>query len=208
MGAPRPALAQRMIRVNLKSKQFGEVEILRNVDFEIAPGETLALLGPSGIGKSTILRILAGIDSDFEGEIERPDDMAVVFQEPTLLPWRSVLDNLILINRDLTRQNAIQALDRVGLGAKVSDFPGQLSLGQQRRLSLARAFAGRPELLIMDEPFVSLDPETAEQMLSLTEDLIAETAPAVLFVTHSKTEADRLAHRTLTLAGSPATLTG
>ncbi|WP_298976702.1 ABC transporter ATP-binding protein [uncultured Roseobacter sp.] len=192
-----------MIRADIKSKSFNGTPVLGRVAFEIAPGETLALVGPSGIGKSTLLRILAGIDADFEGSVERPDALAFVFQEPTLLPWRSVLKNLLLPHPDLTQDQARDMLVRVGLEGKEGLFPGQLSLGQQRRLSLARAFAQAPALLIMDEPFVSLDSETAEVMLRLTESLIADHRPATLFVTHDTREADRLADRTLTLRSHP-----
>jgi len=195
-----------MIRVDVAAKWFGETQVLGPVAFEIAPGETVAVLGPSGIGKSTLLRIVAGLDAAFEGQIERPGRMAIVFQEPTLLPWRSALRNLTLVHPQLGRAEAMEMLGKVGIADKADLYPGQLSLGQQRRLALARAFAGRPELLIMDEPFVSLDAGTAETMLALTERLIAEIRPATLFVTHSREEADRLADRILELAGDPATL--
>ncbi len=195
-----------MINVDIHAKHFGPVQVLGRVQFDIAPGETVALLGPSGVGKSTILRIVAGIDTQFEGTIVRPDALAFVFQEPTLLPWRSALDNLLLTQSGLDRQTALAALDRVGLASKEDAFPGQMSLGQQRRLALARAFAGSPDLLIMDEPFVSLDPKMAEQMISLTETLIKEARPATLFVTHAKAEAERLADRILEVKGQPATL--
>lgn len=195
-----------MIRARIDRKAFGDSEVLRDVAFEVAKGETLALLGPSGIGKSTILRIVAGIDGAFDGEVIRPESMAIVFQEPTLLPWRSALQNLTLIHPGITKSRAEAALERVGLSGKCGLFPGQLSLGQQRRLSLARAFVGQPELLILDEPFVSLDRETADAMMSLTETLIADAQPATLFVTHDANEAERLSTRTARLSGQPATL--
>ena len=195
-----------MIRVAIEAKLFGKQQILGPIGFEIAPGETVALVGRSGIGKSTLLNIVAGIDTSFLGSVERPETMAIVFQEPTLLPWRSALGNLLLPNAGLEKERALAALDRIGLAGKDSVFPGQLSLGQQRRLALARAFVGRPELLLMDEPFVSLDPDIADSMMALTEELIAETRPATLFVTHSRSEAKRLSDRVLTLSGSPASL--
>lgn len=195
-----------MIRVAIDAKHFNGKPVLGQVHFNIAAGETVALVGPSGIGKTTILRIVAGIDTDFQGQVQRPDALAMVFQEPTLLPWRSALDNLLLVHPELDRTKAAAALVRVGLGGRESAFPGQLSLGQRRRLSLARAFAGHPELLIMDEPFVSLDAETAAEMINLTEALIAETGPATLFVTHSAAEAQQLADRVLRLQGIPAQL--
>lgn len=199
VGASCNPLAQCMITIEICSKRFGSTPVLGVIDLQIAPGETVALTGPSGVGKSTLLRILAGIDLAFEGQVTRPEAMAVVFQEPTLLPWRSVLDNLLLIHPMLTEADAMTALDRVGLQGKDALFPGQLSLGQQRRLSLARAFAGQPELLVMDEPFVSLDEATAHQMLDLTKRLVAEQGCATLFVTHALSEAKALADRILHL---------
>lgn len=195
-----------MIKVDVRRKAFGDQEILRDIRFEMDIGETIAILGASGIGKSTLLRLIVGIDADFDGEIVRPDRIAMVFQEPVLLPWRSVLQNLTLVHPQLGKDAALSALERIGIADKARLFPGQLSLGQQRRLALARAFVGRPELLVMDEPYVSLDPGTAEEMLELTEALIADTKPAVILVTHSQTEADRLARRILRLAGRPARL--
>ncbi len=195
-----------MIKIDVRRKAFGEEEVLRDIRFEMDVGETVAILGPSGIGKSTLLRLIAGSDPAFDGEITRPEKIAMVFQEPVLLPWRSVVENLTLVHPDLGTQAALSALERTGIVDKAGLFPGQLSLGQQRRLALARAFAGRPELLVMDEPYVSLDPTTAEEMLALTEALIAETGPAVILVTHSEAEAHRLARRRLRLAGKPATM--
>ena len=199
-----------MIEVDIRSKRFDEVLVLKDVRFGIAKGETVALVGPSGIGKTTLLRILCGIDGDFDGSVTRPPNQAIVLQEPTLLPWRSVLDNLRIVHPSLARPQALQMLDRVGLEGKAALFPGQLSLGQQRRLSLARAFAGAPDLLIMDEPFASLDAETADRMIALTARLIAETRPATLLVTHDPREAETLADRILTLVPQPdgATLSG
>ncbi len=206
LGTARAPVEGHVIRIDIQSKHFGNTQVLGPVRFDIQPGETVALVGPSGIGKSTILRILSGIDTRFEGTVQRPENMAIVFQEPTLLPWRSAVDNLLLTHTDLDRAGAEAALDRVGLAGRGAAFPGELSLGMQRRLSLARAFAGRPELLIMDEPFVSLDPDMADQMMALTEALIAQTRPATLFVTHARAEAERLADRILELGGKPATL--
>ena len=192
-----------MIRVDIRSKSFGGQPVLGRIAFGIDRGETVALIGPSGIGKTTLLRIVVGIDTDFDGAIDRPEAQAIVFQEPTLLPWRSALDNLLLIHPALEPEVARAALGRVGLAGKDDLFPGQLSLGQQRRLALARAFAGKPELLVMDEPFVSLDAAAAKSMLALTEDLIAEHQPATLFVTHAPAEAEQLADRILELRPSP-----
>ncbi|MCF8481283.1 MAG: ABC transporter ATP-binding protein [Rhodospirillum sp.] len=195
-----------MIRVEVESKVQGSKEILRDVRFQVDQGEVLAILGPSGIGKSTLLRICAGIDRRFQGRVERPERLAMVFQEPVLLPWRSAVDNLTLTVKGLTREAALAALARVGLADRAEAYPRQLSLGQQRRVALARAFRAQPDVLLLDEPFASLDRASAEDMIALTEALIAETRPAILFVTHSEAEAARLATRIIRLSGQPATL--
>ncbi|POF27981.1 ABC transporter ATP-binding protein [Roseibium marinum] len=195
-----------MISVDIKTKNYGQTRVLKDVSFELQRGQCLAVLGKSGIGKSTLLRLVAGIDHDFEGTVRRPEAMAIVFQEPTLLLWRRAIDNLLIIHPQLSEAAARDMLAKVGLGDKADMYPKQLSLGQQRRLSLARAFAGHPELLILDEPFVSLDEATAADMIALTQTLMRELTPATLFVTHEKEEARQLADRTLELAGSPATV--
>lgn len=192
-----------MINVDIAGKSYGDTAILGPLQFSVAKGETVALVGPSGIGKSTLLKMIAGIDTDFSGSITRPDAQAIVFQEPTLLPWRSTADNLRLIHPSLTAEKITNALNRVGLSGKETLFPGQLSLGQQRRLALARAFAGQPDMLILDEPFVSLDQDIAASMIALTQSLIAEQSPATLFVTHAMDEAEQLATRTLRLTPGP-----
>ncbi|MCC5967453.1 MAG: ABC transporter ATP-binding protein [Natronohydrobacter sp.] len=187
------------LQVAIRAKRFGPTEVLRDLVFQVARGEVLAVLGPSGVGKSTLLRIIAGLDTGFEGQVRREGRLAMVFQEPTLMPWRSALDNLRLTT-GVTAQQAEAALSRVGLAGKGALFPGQLSLGQQRRLSLARAYAAKPDILLLDEPFVSLDQALVADMLALTESVIAEQRPATVFVTHAQNEADRLATRQMVLA--------
>jgi sulfonate transport system ATP-binding protein len=196
-------MAARMIKVDIQSKFFGATPVLGPIRFDVPQSQTVALVGPSGVGKSTLLRIVSGIDTDFNGAVTRPEKQAVVLQEPTLLPWRSSLENMLIFHPELPKDRALDMLERVGFGGMAALFPGQLSLGQQRRLSLARAFVGAPEMLIMDEPFVSLDPKTAQTMLTLTQELIAETRPATLFVTHDSQEADVLADRVLRLQAGP-----
>ncbi|MCC5968065.1 MAG: ABC transporter ATP-binding protein [Natronohydrobacter sp.] len=186
------------LQVVIRSKRFGATDVLRDLAFQVARGEVLAVLGPSGVGKSTLLRILAGLDTAFDGQVRREGRLAMVFQEPTLMPWRSALDNLRLTT-GVNAQQAEAALSRVGLAGKGALYPGQLSLGQQRRLSLARAYAAKPDILLLDEPFVSLDPALVADMLALTESVIAEQRPATVFVTHARAEADRLATRQMML---------
>jgi sulfonate transport system ATP-binding protein len=206
VGTARAALEAGVIAVDIAAKSFGGRQVLGPIRFELAAGETLAILGPSGVGKTTLLRIVLGMDRAYEGRVTRPRSLAAVFQEPTLLRWRTVLRNVTLFHPGLADDEALRILGRVGIGDRAALFPGQLSLGQQRRLALARAIAGRPELLVLDEPFVSLDPETAEGMLALTADLIAELKPATILVTHDAREAKRLGTRIMRLAGTPATL--
>ncbi len=196
-----------MISVTIRHMAYGTTEILRNIRFDLEEAVSLAILGPSGIGKTTLLRVIAGLIEDFDGEVRGVGRLGLVFQEPNLLRWRIALDNITLT----TGANASEAqsvLQEVGLGDKGGLFPGQLSLGQQRRLSLARAFAAHPDLLLLDEPFASLDEATASAMISLTTRMLASRRISCLLVTHAAEEAVALSSRALLMAGKPGTIVG
>ncbi len=194
-----------MISICIKRKAFGATEILRDINLSLVDASTVALLGPSGVGKTTLLRIVSGLDQNFTGTIERPDSMAMVFQSPTLLPWRTVLENVTQV-AGTSDDQAQSALSDVGLAGKAELFPGQLSLGQQRRLSLARAFSIKPQFLVMDEPFASLDEARVKDMIALCKALIGDTKVTTLMVTHSESEAAEMADKIVRLDGQPATL--
>lgn len=194
-----------MMRLDLAGKSFGARVVLAPLALAVERGERLAILGPSGIGKSTLLRILGGLDRDFSGRLTAPERLAPVFQEPVLLPWRDALAN-ITIPTGCAAGQARRWLAEVGLEGHQAHYPRQLSLGQQRRLALARAFAAGPDLLLMDEPFASLDPDTAQRMLALTDRLLNETGAGLVMVTHAMSEALALRCRLLWLSGSPARL--
>lgn len=193
------------MRLELRAKSFCRQPVLGPLSLEVARGQRIALLGPSGIGKSTLLRILAGLDRRFDGRLDVPERLALVFQEPTLLPWRRAEANITLTTgASPARARALMA--EVGLAGHEAKFPRQLSLGQQRRLSLGRAFATDPGILLMDEPFASLDAATGARMLDLTEALLTRSGAGLVLVTHDPAEAARLGAMPLRLAGSPAVL--
>ncbi len=195
------------MRVAIDSKSFGRDEILKDISIALEPGSFTALTGPSGCGKTTLLRILAGLDSDWRGHIEGAERLAYVFQEPRLLPWRSLADNIRLAAEPAGHGAAAEAaLAMVGLEGYGDAFPAMLSMGMARRAGLARALAVRPKVLLMDEPFVSLDEAAAAQLRDLTLDLWHKTRPTVLMVTHNLAEAAAMADRVLLLSGRPAAI--
>lgn len=196
-----------VLDLQLEGLSLGGTPILGQLNLCVVQSETLALVGPSGVGKTSLLRIIAGLETRYEGTCTMPGLVAMVFQEPTLLPWRSLRDNLC-ITTGISNAEAITALGEVGLAHRADAFPGALSLGQQRRLSLARAFAVKPDLLLMDEPFVSLDPDLVEEMMQLFDALRAAHNVTTIIVTHVEAEAKRLASRIVTMGGTPGQITG
>ena len=206
------------LKLAIRHKSFaradGELNAIENIEIEIAANEFVAVLGPSGCGKTTMLQIAAGLDNDYAGSVEYEpgliDKMAYVFQSPTLLPWRTVRQNIELVFPDpQTQADAISSvLDAVGLAGSEDVYPLQLSMGMQRRASLARAFVLRPQLLLMDEPFVSLDETLAARLRGLLKTMLAGNPASVLFVTHDWREALSLADRLVFLSPGPARITG
>ncbi|MGH1368001.1 MAG: ABC transporter ATP-binding protein [Maritimibacter sp.] len=195
-----------LVSLTLTAMSYGkDAPVLGALNLTLNPGETLAITGPSGVGKSTLLRIIAGLEPRFEGQLTAPHRIGMVFQDPALLPWRTAIENITLPTRASLDQ-AYRLLERVGLSGLANRYPHELSLGQQRRLALARAFVSDPQVMLLDEPFVSLDPKLASDMMALFEELRAETDVATILVSHAPDEAARLASRMMVLAGSPATI--
>ncbi len=184
---------------------------LAGLSLQVAAGELVALVGPSGCGKTTFLNIVAGLDRDFAGEVQlaprpdgRPARVGYVFQEPRLLPWRTVHENIALVLPPRHAGAVVDdMLEAVGLAKARDLYPPQLSVGMSRRVAIARAFAIEPDLLLMDEPFVSLDHDTVEQLRDLLLKLWRARPTTVLFVTHDMREALVLADRLLLLSGTP-----
>lgn len=206
-----PAGVQDRLNVSIKQKSYraasGEqLLVLGELAFSLGNGEVAALVGPSGCGKTTLLRIIAGLDSDFEGSVALPAHgmLGMVFQEPRLLPWRTVEQNVRLAAPQATDAALGTLFQALGLTAHRDHYPGELSLGLARRVALARAFAVEPDLLLLDEPFVSLDDALAARLRDELADLVNRRPITTLLVTHNVEEAIGLADRLLLLSLSPA----
>jgi ABC-type nitrate/sulfonate/bicarbonate transport system ATPase subunit len=200
-------IAKRYVSLRQETRSPATI-ILRDVSFAIEPGEIVALFGPSGIGKTTLLRVILGLDRDFEGAVTRPPArIGVAFQEPRLAPWLTVADNLRLVAPRLSELMIADALVEFALPAEVAKLrPRALSLGMARRVALARAFAVEPEWLVLDEPFASLDPALGTRLAGVVAHRARELGAGVLLATHSVPQTLAIADRVLVLAGQPATL--
>ncbi len=199
------------IRINIKNKTYPTAVKPSIVDFRLSlkSKEFICLVGPSGCGKTTLLNIIAGLDNNYDGEIlvgqrHTHPKIGYVFQNPLLLPWRTVRENIELVLDGSQPPDTIDVLlEAMQLTQSQHIYPERLSLGMSRRVSIIRAFAVDPEVLLMDEPFVSLDAPTARQVRELLLKLWQQRPHTVLFVTHDLREAIALADRLIFLSASP-----
>lgn len=188
------------------------MSVIKNLEFEIVTDAFISLVGPSGAGKSTLLNILSGLDGNFDGSLEwvdgGPGCVSYVFQDPRLMPWLTVRENVELVMNDAKKDSSWvdHLLHLVELDERADAFPGQLSGGMQRRVALARAMAIKPDILLLDEPFSSLDAPTAASLREMVLDLWRDHSSAVILVTHNLNEALELADQILFLSKGPASI--
>ncbi len=196
--------------VSIAQKTFrladgGARKVFDNFTLRLKTGSVTALLGPSGCGKSSLLRMIAGLDRDFLGVIERPAGrISMAFQEPRLLAWRNVEQNIRLVAPELTDEALKALLAAFELKGREKDYPGQLSLGLARRAALARAFAVNPDLLLLDEPFASLDRGLHERLRENLSTNLASRAMTMVVASHDVDDALRLADLVVFMGGAPA----
>lgn len=205
-------MAEVILQLRIERKVFstdrGELPVLGSIEFTLNEREIVAIVGPSGCGKTTLLRIIGGLDRDFAGKVDWRGNVmpriGTVFQEPRLLPWRTVRENLLLAQPTADVQLADRLLESLDLMPFRDAFPRTLSLGMARRVATARAFASRPEFVLLDEPFVSLDANMAARSQELLLNAWHERPIGGLLVTHDQAAATALAHRILLLGERPA----
>jgi NitT/TauT family transport system ATP-binding protein len=214
--------SQPVIDFDHVARSFGGEEIYRSLSFRLSSGEFACILGPSGCGKSTALRLIGGLLPATSGHIavagQSPeqawDRIAYVFQSPRLAPWRTAIDNITLAaelrmgrgHRPERLAKARRLLDMVGLGDAAAKYPYMLSGGERQRVAIARALAVDPDIVLMDEPFSALDPNTRRKLRHELVEIWRETGKTIVFVTHDIEEALVLADRILVMSQKPATI--
>lgn len=213
----KPLIIIKGLHKSYASKKDGMIDALKDVNLQIAEGEFVALVGPSGCGKTTLLKILAGLVDDFAGTVTLNDvavtrpsaEVGFVFQEPTLLPWRTILQNILLpvelmhLDKKLYRDRALMLMETVGLKGFENKLPNELSGGMRQRAGICRALIRDPKVLLMDEPFGALDAMTRELLNSELQNIWIKSQKTVLFVTHSIPEAVFLADKVVVMSARP-----
>lgn len=203
--------------IAIKNKHYANspTAVIKEIEFSVKSGEFIAIIGPSGSGKTTLLNMLSGLEDATEQKllcnskaINSHDEyqLGYVFQQPRLMPWLTVKENLQLVLPTAQYQKIDGLLAQVGLADKGNYYPKQLSGGMQRRVAIARAFAVNPELILLDEPFNSLDAPTAAKLRLLLVNLCKSCGSTVIFVTHDLSEAIYLADRIIFMSNSPSSI--
>lgn len=195
---------EKLLEINNLSKSFDGMETLSNVNLSLGDHEIVAIVGPSGCGKSTILNLVAGLIEDYSGTIiNKAKKTGYVFQEDRILPWLTVYDNIKIVRDKEDKKRINELIAKVKLQGFEKFYPGKLSGGMKQRCGIARAFYYGSDLLLMDEPFKSLDVKLRNELLEVLYELWNEEKVSVLFVTHDIEEALRVADRVLVMGNRP-----
>lgn len=193
-------------------KSFGSLEVFKDFSLSIRDSRITALMGPSGCGKTTLLNMISGLEKADKGTIEASDGALFIFQEPRLLPWKTALENVEIVLETLVesplerRARAIESLEMMRLGDKLDSYPSHLSGGQRQRVALARAFCLPAKVLLMDEPFSSLDSRLVDSIMKDFLAMYQKSPRTAIFVTHDGLQAGRLADEVVLLGSSPCTV--
>lgn len=186
-------------------KNYNDIKVLENISLDINKKEIICILGASGCGKSTLLNIIAGIIKPTNGNVNIGiKKIGYVFQEDRLLPWKSVFENIEIVNNDSNENGIYKLIEEIGLKGFEHSFPNELSGGMKQRCSIARAFNYHSELLLMDEPFKSLDYSLRAKMIEQLINVWEKTNNSIVFVTHEIDEALILGDRIVILSSRPA----
>ena len=185
--------------------------IFKNLNFTIKKGQFISFFGPSGCGKTTLLNIISGLDKDFDGSVQTYKDatnsnISYMFQAPRLFPWLTAIENIKypIKKRKNCEKIAFELIKKIGLEKYKNQYPNRLSGGMQRRIALARAFASNPDILLLDEPFISIDKKVSNLLRKLLVKLWKKNKPIIIFVTHDLDEAIELADRICFLSNLPS----
>ena len=208
------------LKVKNIKKDFGDLRVLDDIDFEVEEDKLICVVGPSGCGKTTLLRIIIGLEQPTAGSVlikDKPleqsvSDLGFVFQEPALFPWRSALENVKFpleikgIEKKEKEEIAKKYLKLVGLKGFENSYPFELSGGMKQRVALARVLAKDSEILLMDEPFASVDAQTSNKLQEELVDLWQKTKKTIIFITHSIDEAIYLSDKIMVLSKGPSVI--
>ncbi|WP_428024205.1 ABC transporter ATP-binding protein [Arcobacter sp.] len=195
-----------MLNINIKEKIFNKKVILKDVNLAINEGEFISIIGPSGCGKTTLLNIVSGLDDNYNGELNGDfSNISFMFQDDRLLPWLSVKENLLLVSKSKDISEVEDLIDLVNLKHILNEYPNRLSGGMKRRVALIRAFINRPKLIVLDEPFISLDFPTSMELKGDFLSFCNKFNPTVILVTHDLSEAVYLSNRIIFLSNNPST---
>lgn len=196
-----------MLNINIENKNYQNKQIISKLKLQIHNGEFISIIGPSGCGKTTLLNIISNLDKEYDGEISLDNkkdlDIGFMFQDSRIIPWLSVFDNIMLVSKEKNEADIISLLSDIGLKDYIYSFPKELSGGMKRRVSLVRAFINKPKLLLLDEPFISLDYPTAQSLRADFIRFYKKYLPTVIFVTHDLKEAISLSNRIVFLDSKP-----